>query len=81
MLTGTGFSNDPLLAHAQGQQSLTEGIVNFVRTRVIEIFTLQPDAWTTIRTAVMSGQTLSFVERGGSPHIRFQQAVELSGEG
>ena len=35
MLTGTGFSNDPLLAHAQGQQRLTEGIVDFVRTRVV----------------------------------------------
>ena len=35
MLTGTGFSNDPLLAHTQGQQRLTEGIVDFVRTRVV----------------------------------------------
>jgi hypothetical protein len=51
MLTRTGFSNDPLLAHTQGQQSLTEGIVDFVRTGVVEVFTLQPNAWTTIGTA------------------------------
>ena len=55
MLTGTGFSNDPLFTHAQSEESLTQGVVDLVGAGVIQVFTLEPDARTTISTAVVLG--------------------------
>ena len=41
MLTGARLSHDTFLTHALSQQNLPKNIVDFVRTRVIEIFTFQ----------------------------------------
>ena len=41
VLSCTRFSNDPWFTHTKGQQRLTNGIVNFVCTRVVQIFTLE----------------------------------------
>ena len=41
MLTCTGFSNDPSLAHALDQQSLPKRIVDLVRASVVQILTLE----------------------------------------
>jgi hypothetical protein len=43
MLAGAGLGDDPLLAHAPGQQGLTDGVVDLVRAGVIEVFALQVD--------------------------------------
>ena len=39
MLSCTSFGNNSLFAHAFGQQHLTENVIDFVGTSVIEIFT------------------------------------------
>jgi hypothetical protein len=80
MLASSGFSDDPLFAHSQGQERLTESIVDFVRTGVVQILTLQPNAWTTIVATVMSGQSLGFIKRGSSTHIGFEEVVEFPRE-
>ena len=41
VLTRAGFSNHPRLAHAACEQGLTNGVVDFVRAGVIQIFALQ----------------------------------------
>jgi hypothetical protein len=43
MLTRTGFSDDSFFAHATRQQRLTQAVIDFVRTRVIQIFALEPN--------------------------------------
>ena len=41
MLTGAGFCNYPGLAHLFRQKHLTDDIVDFMGTCVVQIFTLQ----------------------------------------
>ena len=41
MLAGTGFRNDTSLAHFLGKETLTEGIVDFVGTGMIEVFSFE----------------------------------------
>ena len=43
VLTRAGFGNHAFFAHAAGKQCLTDGVVDFVRAGVVQIFTLQPD--------------------------------------
>ena len=43
MLSGPGFGNDSLLAHAFGQEHLADGVVDLVGTGVGKVFPLQPD--------------------------------------
>jgi hypothetical protein len=47
VLPGTGLGNDAWLAHAAGQQGLTNGVVDLVSAGVIEVFALEID----LRTA------------------------------
>src|SRR5690606_34410584 len=46
VLTGAGFGNNARLAHATCQQNLANAVVDFVGTRVIKVFTLEPDLGT-----------------------------------
>ena len=41
VLTGAGFRDDARLAHAPREQRLTDGVVDLMRARVIEIFALE----------------------------------------
>jgi hypothetical protein len=43
VLSRTGFGDDAALAHAFGQQSLPQAIVDFVRTGMEQIFALEID--------------------------------------
>ena len=43
MLSGSGFGDDPLLAHALYQQGLAEAVVDFVGAGVEEVFALEID--------------------------------------
>ena len=81
MLTSAGFGNDPLFAHAQGQQGLAEGVVDLVGTGVIEVLTLEPNAGAALGPGVMGGEPLGLIEGGGPAHIGAQQVVKAVGEG
>ena len=59
MLTGTRFGNDARLAHAFGQQDLTEAIVDLVRAGVIQLIALEID----FCAAEMLCQALSKIKR------------------
>ena len=43
MLAGTRLGDDAALAHSLRQQNLSEGIVDFVRAGVEQVFALQID--------------------------------------
>ena len=43
VLPGPGFGNDPLFAHAPGQQALPQRIVDLVRAQMIQILAFEPD--------------------------------------
>ena len=59
MLAGARLRNHPWLAHVLGQQSLANAIVDFVCTRMIQVFALEHDT----RTARLLGQALGKVQR------------------
>ena len=40
MLAGASFGNDARLAHAFRQHGLADGVVDFVRASVVQVFTL-----------------------------------------
>jgi hypothetical protein len=81
MLAGTGFGDDPMLAHPQGEEGLTEGVVDLVGTCVVEVFPFQPDARASIRAAIVLAETLRLIERRGAPHVGAQKVVEALSEG
>ena len=43
VLTRTGLGNDSLLAHSDGKQGLTDGVIDLVRAGVIKVFSLDRD--------------------------------------
>ena len=64
VLSSTRFSNHPRLAHAFSQHGLTNGVVDLVCTRVVEVFALQIDLCATHFTAdarcVVDGRGASY---------------------
>ena len=73
MLAGAGFGDDPLLAHAAGEQDLAEHVVDLVRAGVVELVALEID----LRSAEPFGQTLGEIEWARAPDVMFEQMVEL----
>ena len=73
MLTGTGFGNDALFTHTPGQQSLTNRIVDFVSTGVVEVFAFQIN----LRAAQDLAPTLGVINRAGTADKVFQFTIEL----
>ena len=73
MLPGAGLGGDPRFAHPRGEQCLTEGIVNLVRTCVTEILALQID----LGAAQACGQVGAMKERGRSADIFASEAFKL----
>ncbi len=73
VLPRAGFRDDAALAHAHGQQSLADAIVDFVRAGVQQIFALDIDA----RTAQMLRQPRSKLQRRGTPGKILEQVVEF----
>ena len=51
MLTGSGLRYYSLLAHASTQEGLAQGVVDLVRSGVIEILPLEVNLWSTVLTA------------------------------
>ncbi len=73
MLAGAGLGDDPRLAHAFGEQGLTDGVVDLVSTGVVEILALQVN----LGAAQLLGQTSSVVERGRSADEVLEIAPKL----
>mmetsp|Transcript_9355 Transcript_9355/g.20199 ORF Transcript_9355/g.20199 Transcript_9355/m.20199 type:complete len:541 (+) Transcript_9355:716-2338(+) len=61
VLTRTSFGNNTGLSNAFGQQSLSNGVVDFVRTSVCQILAFEPNSGATREF----GQTVSSVQRCG----------------
>ena len=70
MLSGACFGNDAGLAHALGQHGLPNGVVDFVRASVVEVFALQINLRTTHFTAHSR-----CVVNGGRPSNKVRQFV------
>ena len=72
MLSGTRLGDDARLAHLLCQQDLSHGVVDFVGTRVVQVFALQVQL-TTVLLAHAAGK----VERRGTSDVVAQQSVIL----
>jgi hypothetical protein len=59
VLAGAGFRNDARLAHFHSQQTLANGVVDFVCAGVEQVFALEVNAW----TAEMRGEARSKLQR------------------
>ena len=82
MLSGSSFGDDALFAHAFGQEDLTEGVVDFVRACVVEVFALEVDLGAaavcpfTFRSVVLS-EAFCEVEGVCSADVVFEQSLEF----
>ena len=76
VLARTGFGNDPLFAHPQGQECLAQGVVDLVGAGVIEVFALQPNARAALGAAVVLAQPFRFVEGVRPADVVAQQVIE-----
>ena len=74
MLPGARLGDDPLLRHAQAQQHLAQRVVDLVRARVVEVLALEPDLRL---AAVVLGEALGEVERGGAADVVLEDGLEL----
>jgi hypothetical protein len=73
MLSCAGLRDHALLAHALGDQSLADRIVDLVRAGVIEVFALEPD----LSAASLLGQSLGVIDRARTSHIVLEFVCEL----
>ena len=72
MLSGAGFRDHALLAHALRQQSLADAVIDLMGARVIQIFSLEIN----LSGVPVSGQSLGMIERRGPARIIPQQMIE-----
>ncbi len=56
----TGLGDDARLTHALGQQNLAHGVVDLVRTGVVQVFALEIN----LRATKFLGQAFSKIQRG-----------------
>ncbi len=69
VLACAGFRDDARLTHLHGEQSLANGVVDFVRARVQQVFALQINA----RAAELGRQPRSKLQWCGAPGKIFEQ--------
>ena len=72
MLSGTGFGDDMRFTHLLCHQNLTDGIVNLVRTGMIQILTLQIEL-----ASILFAHSLRKVKRGRTANIILQERIIL----
>ena len=68
-----GFGDDPRLAHAAGEQDLSEAVVDLVRAGVVQLVALEVD----FRAAQMRRQPLGEIERARPPGIVLVEPAQL----
>src|SRR6476659_10495798 len=73
MLACSSLGDDSAFLHSPSQEDLPKCVVDFVRTRVKKIFTLQIN----IRAACMFCQTLRVKQRCRTASVVFQQTRQL----
>ncbi len=73
MLAGAGLGDDPLLAHALGEQDLAHAVVDLVRAGVVELVALQVD----LGAAETLGQARREIERAGPADIMLAVILHL----
>ena len=73
MLPGPSLRNDPCLAQLLCEQSLSQSVVDLVRTGVGEILALEPDAG----AAAVLGEPLRVVERSRTTDVVAAERLEL----
>ena len=73
VLAGTGFGDQPGLAHAAGHQGLADGVVDLVCTGMVEIFPLEVD----LRPAQQLRPAPGVIDRAGPAHEMGQLVTEL----
>ncbi len=73
MLARAGLRDDALLAHAPGEQSLPQAVVDLVRAGVQQIFALDID----LRAAVFFAQPLGVIERRGASGVVGEQIFQF----
>jgi len=76
VLAGSGLRDDAMLAHAHGEQSLAEAVVDFVRAGVEQVFALEID----FCAAEGFAETRGEVERRGAAGEVAQERIELQME-
>ncbi len=74
MLAGAGFGDDAFFAHAEGEEGLADGVVDFVGAGVGEVFALEED----FGAAGEFGEAFGEVERGGAADELFEVVGELA---
>jgi len=72
VLAGSGFGNNPFFTECFCQQNLSDGVVDFVRTRVIQIFPFQENM-----TLIPFRHPGSVIKRRRPSHIMFQQVDKV----
>ncbi len=77
VLARTGFRDDARLAHLHGKESLADGVVDFVRSSVEQILTLEVNA----RPAQFFGEARGKLQRRGAAGEVLQQILKLRLEG
>ena len=73
VLAGAGLGHDAPLAHVAGDENLPEGVVDFVRTGVVEVFAFEVEF-----APVFFAQAASMIQRTRATDVIAQQGVELS---
>ena len=77
VLPGAGLGDDTFFAHPAGQQGLADGVVDFVRARVVEVFALEVD----FGAAQLFRQAPGKIKAGGAADVLGLIPVELSEKG
>ena len=72
VLSGSGFGDDPFLAHATGQQNLPQRVVDFMGTGMVQVFTFEVNAGT-----VFFGETFGIIKGGWTSDVIAEQIIQL----
>ncbi len=84
VLAGTGFSDDAFFFHAEGEERLADGVVDFVGAGVAEVFAFQVDFGAGVGSGGFAdelGEAFSIIEGRGAADELFEVIVELLFEG
>ena len=77
VLAGTGLGNDARLAHALGQHGLADGVVDFVRAGVVQVFALEVN----LRATDFAADAGGMVDGRGAAHKVGEFGFEFRDEG